>query len=228
MDMFLDQSYAIDIETVSQGKRANAFVENLDVKLGNVKDPEKIKAKIAEAKAKARDRHGLSWITGKVFCVSVTSIGTGVSTSFIGFNEQLILTDLSFHFGRLTDIGVNGLWAKSGKDFDFPFLIGRYMANNLPIPQVFKNKNSLSDIDDLLTYSKSSSQRGKLSDYAYGLCIDGKTMHGSGVQTKYNEALLCNDKDQCNKIFMEIMMYCEQDTNIVADFVKRYSTTGEK
>lgn len=217
----LKEFYAIDIETVSQGSRADAFTEGVTIKTGNTKDEEKLKVKIEEGRAKARASHGLSWITGKVFCVSVINCETLDKVTFIGFEESDVLKKLSDHLKTIPD--TSRLFAKSGKDFDYPFLTGRYMANQIPVPPLLMSTrfNGLNDVDDLLTYSKQSGQRGRLSDYAHGLMIDGKTMHGSQMQDEYNRAMLA-DKESQATILGDIIKYCEQDTLIVAEFVRRY------
>lgn len=220
MGTLLKELWAIDIETVSQGARAEEYSQNVEVKTGNIKDPEKIKAKQDEALVKARSMLGLSWVTGKVFCVSLVNCDTGERKSFIGFNELEMLTALRIHLDK-TLSGMSHLYAKSGKDFDYPFLIGRYIANNARLPKIFKEKYSVLDIDDLLTMNKQSSQRDKLSAYAHGMEIDGKLMHGSKVQDEYNRALLAKGDDQV-QILKDMVDYCEQDAVIVAEFVKRY------
>ena len=52
------KTYAVDIETVSQGKRANDYTDGKEYKApSNYKNEEKIKDYIAEAKQKARTKH---------------------------------------------------------------------------------------------------------------------------------------------------------------------------
>lgn len=218
--MILKELYAIDIETVSQGARADAFTESLDIKTGNTKDEEKLKAKIEEGRAKARASHGLSWVTGKVFCVSVINAERLDPVTFIGFEESVVLKDLAQYLNEFVP-DTSKLFAKSGRDFDYPFLTGRYVANQIPLPSILKRGSALNDIDDLITFAKTSGQRGKLSDYAYGMGFDGKTMHGSQMQDEYNRAMLADKQSQAT-ILTDIMKYCEQDTRIVAEFLRRY------
>jgi hypothetical protein len=220
MGVLLNEMHAIDIETVSQGAVADRYTEHIEVKLGNIKDPEKIKDKMNEAKAKARNSHGLSWVTGKVWCVSVTNINSGESASFLDYTEEAVLNVLSGHLNKVNS-GMAMLWAKSGKHFDYPFLIGRYLANNLPVPAILRDSKKLKDIDDLLSFSQSCTQRDKLSAYAHALGIEGKSLSGGMVQGLYNKSLVSTSEDR-DKIIKEVTMYCEGDTRIVAEFVRRY------
>jgi hypothetical protein len=220
MFTMLKELYSIDIETVSQGAVADAYTESMTIKTGNTKDEEKLKAKIEEGRAKARASHGLSWITGKIFCVSVTNIMDNTTVSFIGFDESVILKDLA-HYLNVTLSEMSRLYGKSSKDFDYPFLTGRYIANGIDLPRILRKPTHCQDIDDLLSYSKQSGQRGKLSDYAHGMGVTGKSMHGSMIQDEYNRAILA-DKESQQKILADVVAYCTQDTAIVAEFVRRY------
>ena len=61
----------VDIET-GPTKNALSYFSRKDVKLGNLKDPNKIEAKLAEAEDEFLDKAALSPITGKVLAVGLT------------------------------------------------------------------------------------------------------------------------------------------------------------
>jgi len=87
------KTYAVDIETVSQGKRAIDYTDAQEYKLGNVKDPEKIKAKLEEKRSEARKKHALLWWLGKVVSIAFVDVyGNDPDVVFYGDSEAEILT----------------------------------------------------------------------------------------------------------------------------------------
>lgn len=214
--------YSIDIETVSQGKRALDYTNQAPVKLGNTKDPEKIKAIETKKREEARYKHGLSWWTGKVCSVAITSVfHEGCNLVSYGFKETDILETLASHLVKhpCKLIGKNSI------DFDYPFLVGRYMANSMEVPLILKGgRDKLLDIESWFG-GRGCSQRGKLSDYSHGIDTKNKLMHGSQVQSVYDEALDCHmkgDKAGESKAWEMIANYNIQDTVIVKDMALRY------
>jgi predicted PolB exonuclease-like 3'-5' exonuclease len=204
---------AIDIETVSQGQRANAYTDGLMPKTGNLKDPAKIKVAIEEKREEARSKHGLHWWTGKIISVAMCGVDHKLEHVIAGHDEADILTELanSLNHKAVTLVG------KNSKDFDFPFMIGRYMANNLSVPRVFKDRSNSLDVMDIFSRNMSSAQYGKLADYAHGLGLGEKLLHGGMVQNLYNE-ILAGDISK----WKDITDYNMQDAKLTAEIARRY------
>lgn len=173
--------YAIDIETVSQGKRANDYTDQRSYKIGNVKDPIKVEAKLREKREEARSKHALTWYTGKIISIAIVDVyGGDESIILSGHDEHVILTDLAKVLNKPCK-----MIGKTSKTFDFPFMVGRFMANGITLPAVFKHRFNLLDTDDFFGFSSASSQRGRLDDYAHGIGYKGKPMHGNAVAGLY-------------------------------------------
>ncbi len=180
------KTYAYDIETVSQGKRASDYTNNgVEYKApSNYKDPEKIEKNIKEQKEKAKGGHGLKWWTGKVCSIAFVEIYGDDRQVFYGFDEAEVLlkaTELLNHGSKIVGMSSEG--------FDAPFLVGRYMANGLMIPRSLKIKACQYDVNKFFGFSASSGQRGKLNDYAHGIGFKEKPLSGNKVQGIYDTAL---------------------------------------
>lgn len=212
--------YAIDIETFTQGKRANEYTDSKDYKLGNVKDPDKVQAKLQEKREEARRKHALHWFTGKIISVALVDVmGDEAETCISGHDEKEILHELALCLNKPCK-----LVGKSSEMFDFAFIRGRYMANNIEIPRVFKQANKQFDCDKFFAWSAQSSQRGSLADYAHGLGLDGKTMKGSDVHDLYEKIMMTEmvDKVETANLWQELIDYNLQDARIVAELTRRY------
>lgn len=211
--------YAIDIETVSQGKIANDFTDKTATVAKNIKDPEKIAARLITAKDDLRGKHGLSWWTGKIISISIVEVFGDYKEVFCGHDEADILNK------TMAVIGQSKLIGKTSINFDFPFIIGRLMALNIEIPMCFKNRNSLYDVDNFFGFSAASGQRSKLDFYAHGLAIKMKPMHGSQIQGKYDEIMamqMGGDNEGPIRIWKEIADYNLHDSEVVANMARRY------
>lgn len=213
--------YAIDIETVSQGKVAKDFTDQQPYALGNVKDPVKVEAKLKEKKGEAAKKHGLSWWLGKVCSVAMIDLHAKDSIVIAGYDEKEILTSLQVPLNS----GAVKLIGKNSQTFDFPFLVGRYMANDLEVPRVLKKRGSCLDVENFFGYSSASGQRSKLSNYAHGLGMAGKTMHGSMVQDLYSMAVLAKMEGKTKEeeaTWKKITEYNLQDSEIVKQMALKY------
>jgi len=212
---------AIDIETVGLGKPARDYVmENTSVAYGNIKDPEKRKAKRDAVINKLTNQLGLRWFTGKIISISIVDCVTDEKTCYYGDNEKEILTafnDLFKHNGAYR------IYGKNISTFDAPFIIGRMLANGItPKPQL-KDRNRIEDIDTYFGYSSASNQRGKLNEYCFGLGIEGKKgMTGADVQPMYDLMLVSNDSDSEALFWEKIKNYNIDDSEIVAKIVRLY------
>lgn len=214
--------YAVDIETVSQGKIACEYTDNKSYKLGNVKDPLKIEAKLKEKRDEARGRHALTWWTGKIVSLSIVDVfGDDEDRVIYGYDEEYILKT----FSELVDNSTCRLIGKTSENFDFPFLGGRYMANNIQVPRVLRSRYDLLDCDKFFGYSSAAGQRGSLNDYAQGLGLDMKPMSGGQVGKLYGDivtAKMSGDTVAEKAGWKELTDYNLHDSRIVAEMARRY------
>ena len=220
--------YAIDIETVSQGKRANDYTDNKRYKLGNVKDPVKVEAKLKEKREEARDKHALHWNTGKIISVAIVDCyGTDEDIVISGHDEVKILTELYDVLQKPCK-----LIGKNSKTFDFPFLVGRYMANYLRMPAVLRNRFNLFDVDEFFGWSSTSSQRGTLDDYAFGINYKEKPMDGGAVAGLYAEIVAAEtikkDEVAAKMGWESLRKYNLHDAQVVKAMTVLYYGTGRE
>jgi len=216
-----NKTYAVDVETVSQGKRAIEYTNGKDYKLGNVKDPKKIEAKLLEKKEEARQKHGLNWWTGKIISIGFVDVfGNDPDVCFYGYDEFEILTK-AYDF-------LNGskLIAKSGITFDYPFLVGRFMANDFAkIPFSLRTRSLQYDVDNFFGWSSASGQRGSLSDYSQGIGFKEKPLTGNMVQGIYDTAVdakMQNDSVAEKAAWKEITDYNLHDCKAVKAIARAY------
>jgi hypothetical protein len=216
--------WSIDIETVSQGKRANDYTDQKNYKLGNVKDPVKVAAKLKEKREEARKKHGFNWITNKIISVALTDVYGDEEHVIMGHNEAEILLKLSNIISKPCK-----LIGKSSKNcFDFEVLAGRYMANYITVPMVLKSRYDLLDVDDFFGYSASSPQRGSLDDYCHGIGFKPKPegLNGSMIQDLYNTIIACEtvkkDEVAAAAAWKQLHDYNLHDVNAVAALAVLY------
>ena len=212
---------AIDIETVSQGKVAKDFTDKAYYSPGNAKTEEAIKRVTDKKREEAAHKHGLKWWTGKIISVAVERCDMPeYRQCFYGHNETDVLRQLAASLDKArTTIGMYS------KNFDFPFMVGRYMANDLPIPDVLMDRYSQFDTDDMFGYSSASGQRGKLSEYSHGLNLSDKPMGGGDVQKLYDDimaAAIDQDGQTESELWAKLVNYNQVDTNIVAEMARKY------
>jgi len=211
---------AYDCET-AENSRAVGWIDKIHLSApSNYKDPVKIKAYLDDQRAKLLSKSALSWWTARIVSIAIVNINdlTDVRYCF-NVNEKELLKDIAV---QLSD--VSHLYGKTSNTFDQPMLVGRFLANNLPVPTVLKQKNT--DIDNYFGWSSQSSQRGSLDAYLYGLDLEGKPMKGSMVPkmfAKYlvNLALKKNPEDQ-EHFLRELKEYNIFDSMAVAQIVRKY------
>lgn len=205
----------IDLESVPN-ERAPAYVEQAHIRpAANLKDPEKIAASIAEKRQKLTESFALQWWTAKVIAISVVS-DEHAPLCWYGEDEAKVLSA----FGEYLLANPHAtLCGKSTVDFDYPMLVGRFMALNLGVPNTLRTieVDRVRDVDQIFGFSHASGQRGSLSDYAWGLGITGKLGKGNDVAGWFNMAQL-GDKTAWERI----TQYCIQDSIIAHELLTRY------
>ncbi len=212
--------YALDIETTSQGKRANEWTDNMPVKLGNIKDLAKIESKKKAVRDEARSKQALHWATGKIVSLAMVNVfDTTDRHVFWGFDEVEILTYACEKMKGCKLIG------KSSQTFDFPFIVGRLIANKMTVPAVLRQRSRMFDMDNFFGWSSASGQRGSLAMYSHGLSLDDKLMDGASVPVLYSNAIdakIKGDTQEVMRIWDKIAEYNLDDCDKVAHAARYY------
>jgi hypothetical protein len=205
-----------DIETVMNDMAKDYYAEKEYSAPANYKDPEKIRVAVEESRAKDSQRSGLYWWTAKIICIGVTDVVMGTSKSFCFDDEKTVLQQFFAYINEITTTTLIGtpviLVGKSSEEFDKPMIVGRALANEISIPNLFKAQHPIRDVDHMFSKSRSCAQVSSLSNYAWGLGIGGKINSGSQVQAMYDAGEIERIKE-----------YCLDDNRIVAEMIKRYN-----
>ena len=211
----MEARICLDIETVGN-ERATEWFAKTEVKApSNYKDQAKIDKYVEDARRKLESKAALTWHTGKVFSFAVCGVHDDNATFVHGLNEEAVLNSLTELVGDRT------VYAKSGKLFDYPFLVGRYLANDIQVPSFLRDKNRMLDVDDFFSWSQSNNQRLSLDAYAHGLGISSKAGDFSVVQKAYDA--LVTQSDEAEGLIEQLKAYNIQDVLIVRELVRRYS-----
>lgn len=208
----MDDLVAIDIETIANSK-VDLFINKMHFDApANIKDEKKIADRIEEKRRETKLKAPLHWTTGQVFCFSAILVRDMTkSYTFLSFNELEVLE----HFKQATSS--NKLIGKNSLSFDFPFIIGRFLANNLPVPKNLTDRYSLLDVDQFFGFSSMSQQRAKLDNYAMACDYETKSLDGAKMEEYALDARLGNKEME-----EKIKHYCYNDTLIVAKMAKLY------
>jgi hypothetical protein len=156
-----------------------------DVKTGNIKDPDKVAAKIAEAEANHRrefiERAALDPLTGRVLAIGLDCGPDEEPELLFGPNEPKLLeafwSRIRGEYARLhTLVGFNIT------QFDLPFLIRRSWKHHVPVPFGLRRGRYWGDcVVDLRDWWQLGDRqaRGSLDSIAKHLGVGSKT--GSGA-----------------------------------------------
>jgi predicted PolB exonuclease-like 3'-5' exonuclease len=116
---------ALDIETMADASRT-ANLPEPEVKLGNLVDPAKIKAKKDEAKADQLSKCGLSPMTGRVICCGAFSTDTAGAIILPEATDAAERELIQSVFKIMANPEVR-LVTFNGNSFDLPFIYRRAM-----------------------------------------------------------------------------------------------------
>jgi len=122
---------ALDIETAPLPNAAELFDEST-VKVGNLKDKEKIKAKIEQARKDFERDAALSWTTGQVTCICMANDDISIMISRVQPDietEQDILEEFWRQWGFFQQ-----LITYNGYAFDLQYIIMRSLHHGLACP----------------------------------------------------------------------------------------------
>jgi len=126
---------AFDIETIPDKSIIDQLPEP-EVAYGNMKDPEKIKEKLAEAKRKQIEKLGLDPFTGRICSFSFH----GESKSFFKVVKEISdAAEIELVTEILENISIGGnepnqIITWNGWSFDFPFIYKRAMLLRIALP----------------------------------------------------------------------------------------------
>lgn len=227
-------TWSIDLETCDN-ERANEVHEacgdyNVSAP-SNVKDPVKIKAAVDKKLEAVDDKNALCWGTGAVASFAMTRLSSVFESnsredyeviSMIGLNEKLVLDALADALGGKN--GVSVLVGKNIKNFDIPFLIGRFIFHKIKVPRILLNSWNLIDKDDIFKVNSQGVQNGKLDHMCIWAGMDTKLMNGKQVPMLMDNARMAmadGDMDKVKEILLKIKAYNIDDTFKVAEFFKR-------
>ena len=120
-----------DIETGPLPESDMPPFDESTVKLGQLKDPIKVTAKIEEARAKYVERAALSPLTGQVLAIGY--LPPGEAESIVVENENVLLADFWWRFLSHRRHG-NIIVGHNILGFDLPFLVRRSWLLGIDVP----------------------------------------------------------------------------------------------
>ncbi|HUX57169.1 MAG TPA: ribonuclease H-like domain-containing protein [Bacteroidales bacterium] len=125
-----NRTYAIDIETIPNPEMLHLLPEP-EVALGNLKDPIKIEAKIADAKQKQIDNMALNPLYGKICCIGYYSEEDGKGC-YIDNDETKIITNVMSEIFDAKNRNSTQIITWNGCNFDVPFIFKRALLLGIP------------------------------------------------------------------------------------------------
>jgi DNA polymerase elongation subunit (family B) len=121
-----------DIETVALPESELPLFDESQVLVGNLKDPDKIKAKVDAARAEWLSGAALSPMTGRVAMVGFKEVGAGIHLDWNDNESELVGNALQFIAEDLA--GGNIIAGFNCYSFDLPFLARRAWKHGLKLP----------------------------------------------------------------------------------------------
>lgn len=118
-----NRTFSIDIETIPNPDMIELLPEP-EVALGNLKDPVKIEAKIAEVKRKQIDNMTINPLYGKICCVGYYSENDGQGC-YISEDEKEIVSNIMGKIFGAKDRSSTQIITWGGCNFDIPFIFKR-------------------------------------------------------------------------------------------------------
>lgn len=151
-----------------------------DVKHGNIKDLDKIQAKIDECRANyytdILDKAALSALTGRVLAIGLLEVG-GKFHLIANDDEKLMIAEFWTHFANTP-----GKWVGFNSNrFDLPFLMRRSWALNMKLPRVRSGRYWVDEFVDLrdLWQCGDYQAEGSLDNICRSFGLGGKAGDGA-------------------------------------------------
>ena len=183
-----------------------------EVKTGNIKDPEKIAAKIAEAEVNHKrdfiEKAALDPLTGRVVAIGLLDATTG-QFSVIGHDDEAKTLSEIWDVCRAEHGRINQMVGFNNYQFDLPFFIRRSWKHRVPVPFGIRRgrywANEMIDLRDGWQLGDRQA-RGSLDAIAKHLGLGGKNGDGINFATLWQNdrakaiAYLRNDLELTAKI----------------------------
>jgi hypothetical protein len=210
------QTIVFDIETgpLPEGELAALLppFDPAEVKTGNIKDPDKVAAKIAEAESAHRrdflDRAALDPLTGRVLAIGMLYLDSREFIVLGDDNEAKIMRE--FWMLASGDVGrINQMVGFNSHLFDLPFLIRRSWKHRVPVPfGIRRGRYWGEEMVDLRDYWQLGDRqaRGSLDAIAKYLGVGGKNGDGKAFAQLWQSdraqavAYLRNDVEMTAKV----------------------------
>ena len=219
----LEHVLFLDVETVPQTASYNELPERMKTLWEKKSTYFRKDGQTAE---EVYERAGILAEFGKIICISAGYIHTGDNgrafrvKSFYGDDEKLVLTQFCASLHSFYAKRKNAqLCAHNGKEFDFPYIARRILANRLPLPAALDMAGRKPWEAPFLD----TMELWKFGDYKHFCSLDLLTtildiptpkddIDGSRVAEVYYE----------EKNMERIVQYCEKDAMAVAQLLLRY------
>ena len=207
---------AFDIETIPNSSLMNNLPE-AEVKLGNLKDPEKIKEKQEEARKAQIEKMALSPLYGRICCFAVSTDESYSTNSIIAEESDIAETGLIERAFEV--LSGNTIITYNGNNFDLPFLYRRAVIlgvhpqefNMPPLAELTKKYSNTKHIDLMQAWSGSNNFE-KLDTLGKFICND----HKIDIDFREFPELLKTGEGQ-----KKIADYCQQDTDLTIAIFRR-------
>lgn len=206
-----------DIETGPNDRLSN-YISTVDLKPAkNLKDEAKIEKNLKEKRFKIESQAALHWWTGRVVCICSQPTSPTDIVTFFNKNEKDLLIDFGMF---LTIESKNHTLIAKNIEFDRPFLIGRYIAHDLGIPDILRTHHldrTIDDVDKIFSFRRSQcSQITTLQNYAFGMMIEGKFADSSTMSNLFM-AWMMGDSNAITTI----VKHCKRDVEITTELLRR-------
>ena len=173
----------------------------------------KISNEIEEKKKADIDRAALKWWTARIVCIGVQPLDSAGNAhgmwTFHGDDEKKNICDFFDLILRFSDHEIT-LIGKNSDNFDMPMIIGRAMAHDIGLLDMFRVKHA-TDVEKFFGFSKSMGMHGRLNDYAWGLGVSSKSAKATDVFGWVDAGL-----------WDKVTEYCANDVRITTELVRRY------
>lgn len=209
---------AFDIETIPNSSLMNHLPE-AEVKLGNLKDPEKIKEKQEEARKAQIEKMALSPLYGRICCFAVSTDESFSTNSIIAEESDIAETGLIERAFEV--LSGNTIITYNGNNFDLPFLYRRAVIlgvdprefNMPPLAELTKKYSNTTHIDLMQAWCSWGNNFEKLDTLGKFICND----HKIDIDFREFPELLKTGEGQ-----KKIADYCQQDTDLTIQIFRRF------
>jgi predicted PolB exonuclease-like 3'-5' exonuclease len=132
----------IDIETVPMARSYDQLPETFralwDKKAEHLTKSERNHGGLEKSPQEVYERAGIYAEFGKIVCISTAILRNGSLwvKSFAGDDEAVVLKEFAGLLAKAPEKKFQYLCAHNGKEFDYPYLIRRFLINGIPVPGI--------------------------------------------------------------------------------------------